>query len=169
MKKWIITTLCILSTCLASAQTQVNLVHNMFHYFNQLNQKNLTLKDIESFYTPDVLMITNDQLIAKGYSAFFKHFQEMMQHADHFHFVSEEDFVINDQVISKYKIKMPSGTIHVMAIFHFKDNKIDRWDEVACTSLFPKQTVIKKIKTTQRNHQVSEHQNPNTLKAHQAS
>lgn len=122
--------------CSKEADQHKVLLSDMYQYLSSLKARPLKMDELRNFYTPNVLMIINGKTVAQGYQSFFQHFQFMLKKTRNYKFIFPKQSMIGegDRVSVKYNISLMIGgkisVLHVIALFTFYHNKINKWDEV---------------------------------------
>lgn len=126
----------LVSGCSKEVDQHKVLLSDMYQYLSSLKTRPLKLNELKDLYTPNVVMIINGELVARGYQSFFQHFKFMLKKTRNYKFTFPRQSMIGegDRVAVKYNISFMTGgkisILHVIALFTFYHNKISRWDEV---------------------------------------
>ncbi|MEZ8881499.1 MULTISPECIES: hypothetical protein [Vibrio] len=123
-----------------TCQSKLNQVNEMYGFFNSDKFKYLTKKDLEKFLAPNMDMITNNKIMASGYTDLMKHFELIGSEMKEFKILPAQYVTeAGNDVVIKYDIDTvnKSGakvSFSEIAILSFNnDCKITRWDEIVYT------------------------------------
>ncbi len=125
--------------------TQESLMTNAFLYLNKFwadKGKSLITNTTAKYFTPNTTLIINGKTIYTGYDQFANHFKTVSQSiTGKIRFPLAYAIGTNDKLIVRFDEDLRDNNgnnypVNVMAIFTLKDNKIERWDEVANTQYF---------------------------------
>lgn len=114
------------------------LVSSMYRFLETLQVKQFTKKDLEQFYTSNVKMIINDQLVARDINEFLEHFKLMAAKPCTYSLVFDENPMITEEkrLAIQYKIEMYGQQkiiMYSMVFFTFSDDKICLWNQLVST------------------------------------
>ncbi len=121
-------------------QVNKNNVMAMFRYFETSKTRQLQLSDLNKYYTTNVKMLINGELVSEDIQAFYDHFKLMLSKSRDYQIIFDKNPMIAEghRVAVKYRIIMLEAqhekTMHVIAYFTFQNGKISLWDEVVSSS-----------------------------------
>lgn len=124
---------------------QENLIANAFLYLNKFwadKGKSLSRNTTEKYFTPDTTLIINGKTVYSGYDQFDAHFKTVGKSIiGKIRFPLLEIMSVENKVIVRFDEDIHDNNkknypANVIAIFTLKDNKIQKWEEVAYTKYF---------------------------------
>ncbi len=121
------------------------LLTDAFNYLNKFwadQGKSLDRNTTAKYFTPDTTLIINGKTVYSGYSQFDSHFTEVGKKIiGKIRFPLLEVISVDNKLIAHFDedIRDNNGNsypAHVIAIFTLKNNRIQKWEEVANTQYF---------------------------------
>ena len=128
---------CVLANNAAYAKYNKTKIMDMMYWLREnINHTTaLRMTDIMNYVTPNVVMKSNNQLIASGVKALFMHFVAYEKQNKHVQYTFKETVLGNTKIALHYEVTLTSknNTVHreeIIGIFSMSQNKIATWNEV---------------------------------------
>ena len=122
-----------------AAESNLATINRVFDWFNSLNRPDVvvTREAVESMFTPDMKMVANNQVKCVGIDAHYRHFREIRVKLKSWHVRLPFEITVDDgkRLAAYYLIDYvaadgSSGVIHDMAIWTFRDGKVESMTEI---------------------------------------